>query len=188
VLYSILYLGGWNWQRDVCASVGDDTLDLFPGASEKERLEHSRRYDAMVIKYGHIMKEGDWHKPKEAEFCGHRFRELSLGRIVAVPNNWRKQAATLFFSDAKSKLTLPEALVSLCIEYAFSEERLFDGQLVFDYLFELHLLLVEPCLQRSVYWFRSKHFPLSEAALLVSLDKKVSPWLECRANRCLLDI
>jgi len=84
---------------------------------------------------------------EDQNFCSMDFK-LIEGSFVGVPRNWSKTIYALCHPEKKKLATLGNALMSVCLEYAFHPNFRVLHHALATYF---------PQLNRSVSWFKSVH-------------------------------
>jgi len=127
------------------AAVGDDEVKKFH--------EDPRLYRDWITSRGYIIEDDiALTKLVDTEFCSHGFKKVA-GKFVAIPTNWEKHSYMLSFKEEGKFDFLIDHLFSMCLEYAFVEEK-------FSYLYGMLYDQLEDhpekaALLRSPAWFKN---------------------------------
>nr|WRQ64952.1 RNA-dependent RNA polymerase [Sobelivirales sp.] len=97
------------------ACMGDDALERL-GNLDKDA------YTAVLRDLGFVVKYIDVGPIGELDFCSRRVVR-KFGQWVPLPLNWKKHSFVLKCHETKKQDVLVESCASLCLEYAFDDER-----------------------------------------------------------------
>jgi len=106
----------FDWELDKVYAIGDDSLEKLRGLTKEKYLDY-------VNGLGFIFNDFDQGRLIDLEFCSRRFHRLQTGQVVTIPVNWNKHIAHLCLREKWNEENVIDALLSLCIEYAFDDEH-----------------------------------------------------------------
>lgn len=106
----------FDWRFDYVAAVGDDSLERLRDLTIKEYVDY-------VNSLGHIFNDFDVGKLIDLEFCSRSFHRLQTGEIVTKPVNWPRHIVHLCYREKFDLELVTDALLSLCIEYAYDDDK-----------------------------------------------------------------
>ena len=160
----------FDWKLDMINAVGDDSLERLRTITKQDYLD-------CVNGYGFIFNDFAEGNLLDLEFCSRKFVKTAEGNVVTIPVNWGKNMAALRMREKWKINDVTDALVSLCIEYAYDNPHF---QL-------LHSNLVEMAPHKAVSQRTCQYFVSGNESMCASTElaviKRIQPLLITRNTR-----